>query len=91
MNNISQKKVWRNGALQIHMDQLPIPLIKSNNDMKVEKYSVKIELRRDLTSEKSDLCEFKMTLFDNGEPEEFFLFLRNFKNEARGFGNACHQ
>ena len=30
-------------------------------------------------SEKSDWYEFKIALFDNGEPEEFFLFVRNFK------------
>ena len=29
-------------------------------------------------SSKSDLYEFKMALFDNVDPEEFFLFIRNF-------------
>ena len=36
-------------------------------------------MRKDPTSEKSDLYKFKMTLFDNGNPEEFFLFMQNFK------------
>ena len=26
----------------------------------------------------SDLYEFKISLFDNGDPEEFLLFVRNF-------------
>ena len=30
-------------------------------------------------SEKSDLYELKTDLFDNGDPEEFLLFIRNFK------------
>ena len=47
--------------------------------MKAERDCVKIKLRRDPTSEKSDLYEFKMALFDNGETEEFLLFLQNFK------------
>ena len=29
-------------------------------------------------SEKSDLYDFKMNLFENGEPEEFLLFVRKF-------------
>ena len=39
----------------------------------------KIKLRRDPTSEKSDMYESKTALFDNGKPEEFLLFVRNFK------------
>ena len=30
-------------------------------------------------SEESDLYEFKMALFDNGDPEEFLLFVRKFQ------------
>ena len=33
---------------------------------------------RDPRSENLDLYEFKMALFDNGKPEEFLLFIRNF-------------
>ena len=39
----------------------------------------KIKLRRDPTSEKSDMYESKTALFDNGKPEEFLLFVQNFK------------
>ena len=35
-------------------------------------------MRRDPTSEKSDLDNFKMVLFGNGDPEEFLLFVCNF-------------
>ena len=52
-------------------------LIKSKNDEKSEKYCVKIKFHRDPTSAKSDLCEFKMALFDNGKPEEFLFFIGN--------------
>ena len=55
------------------------PLIKSKHDDKSDKYSLKLKLHRDLTSEKSDLYEFKMSLFGNSDPEEFFLFIRYLK------------
>ena len=44
-----------------------IPLIKSNNNAKLEKDCVKIKLGRDPMSEKLDLYELKMALFDNGD------------------------
>ena len=62
----------------MHVDPTPIPLIKSNNGDKPDKYFIKIKLCRDPTSEKSDLYEFKMALFDNFDPEEFLLFICNF-------------
>ena len=55
-----------------------IPLIKSNNDDKLDKYCVKIKLRRYPTSEKSYLYECKMALFYNAGTGEFLLFVRNF-------------
>ena len=55
-----------------------IPLSKENHDGKSEKYFVKIKLRRYPTSSMSELYEFKMSLFENGKPEEFLLFVRNF-------------
>ena len=38
------------------------------------------------TSEKSEVYKFKMALFDNGESEEFLLFLRNFKTTIDASG-----
>ena len=51
------------------MNPTSFTLIKSKNDTKVGKYFVKNKLCRDPTSEKSDLYEFKIALFDNGDPE----------------------
>ena len=50
------------------------------------KYIVKIKLRGYLESENSDLYEFKMALFDNGNSEEFLLFIwdYNMTPEASG-------
>ena len=56
----------------------PIPLIPETHDGKLDKYSVKLKLRRDPTSSTTELYEFKMSLSDNGEPEEFLFFVRNF-------------
>ena len=52
MKNVSHRKVWRNGAVQIHVETTPIPIIKIKNDAKPEKVTVKIKLCRDTTSEK---------------------------------------
>ena len=68
------------------MEPPNITLIKGKNDIKLDKYFVKNKLSRDHSSEKSDLYEFKMTLFDNGEPEKFFLFLQNFQMTLEASG-----
>ena len=39
---------------------------------------VKLKFCRNPTSEKFDLYEFKMALFENGNSEEFLLFICNF-------------
>ena len=53
----------------MHVDTPLIPLVKSKNDEKLDKDFVKIKLRRDTKSQKSDLYELKTALFDSGEPE----------------------
>ena len=79
MNNVSQKKNWNLGLTQVHVELPPVPLIKFKSDGKSDKYFVKLKLFMDPTSGTSDLYEFKMSLFDNGNTEEFLLFVRNFK------------
>ena len=78
MKNIYHKKSWNLGMTQVHVEPPMIPLIKGKYDGKPDKYFVKMKLRRDPTSSTLDLYEFKMYLFENGEPEDFFLFVRNF-------------
>ena len=72
-------KNWNWGTVQVHVEPPLIPLIKSKNNDKLDKYCVKIKLCRDLTSEKLDIYVFYMTFFDNGEPEELLLFIINFQ------------
>ena len=55
-----------------HVEPPPITIIKETHDGKSEKYFVKLKLRRDPASSTSDIYKFKMSLFGNGEPEEFF-------------------
>ena len=62
----------------MHMKSPRILRIKSMNNDRSDKYCVQIKLRRDMMSQNSDLYENKMALFDNGDPEEFLLFIRNF-------------
>ena len=61
-----------------YVERLTIPLIQENHDGKSEKDFVKLKLRRDPTLPTSDLYEFKMSLFENSESEEFLLFVKSF-------------
>ena len=58
---------------QVHVEPPPTPLIKINIDGKSDKYFVKLKLGRDLTLGTSDLYDFKMYLFYNGNPGDFFV------------------
>ena len=77
MKNISHKKKWDAGTVKVHVEQPLISLIKSKNDQKSDKYCVKIKFCRYPMSQESELYEFKMSLFDNGDPEELLLFISN--------------
>ena len=70
----------------MHLEPPPITLINSKNDEKSEKYCVKIKLRRDLTPKNSDPYEFKMTLFDKGDPKDLLLFISNFNINIEALG-----
>ena len=52
MKNILNNKEWNSGKVQVHLDSIPITLIESKNDEKLDKYCVKIKLRRYTTSQK---------------------------------------
>ena len=78
MENVSHKKTWNAGVTQVHMETLMIPLIKSKHKDKSDKDFVKLKVRRYTTSERSDLYEVNMPLFENGELEAFLFFVRNF-------------
>ena len=74
------------GTVQVHIDSPPMTLIKIKNDEKSDKDCVKIKFCRVPTSQKSDLYEFKMTLFDNGDPEELLLLIINFNMTLEASG-----
>ena len=56
---------------QSYVEPPPITLFKEKYDGKSDKYFVKQKLPRYPTLTTLDLYEFKMSLFDNGKPEEF--------------------
>ena len=78
MKSFSHKKTYNSSMAQMHVEPPPTPLIKNRHGNKSDKYSVKINISRDPKSYTSDCFDFNMALFDNGEPEEFLLFRRNF-------------
>ena len=79
MKNALHKNNLNLGIVQVHVEPPPVPLIKSKNDEKSDKYCAEIKLCIDPTSKNSDLYELKMALFDKGKTEDLLLFVRNFK------------
>ena len=71
---------------QPHVEPLLIPLIKEKYDGKPDKDFVKLKLRIHPTLTTSDLYEFKMSFFDNGEQGDFLLFVRNFNMNLAELG-----
>ena len=71
MKNVSSKKVLTTWMNHPHVDPPPIPLPQETKNDKSDKDFVKLKLCRDPTSSTLDLYEFKMSLFDNGDPEDF--------------------
>ena len=57
----------------------PILLIKETSVGNPYGDYVKLKLRRGRTSITSDLCEFRIYLFDHVKQEEFLFFMRNFR------------
>ena len=78
MNIVLSKKVWMPRITQAHVEPPPITLLNKFHNGKSDKDFVKIKLSRDPTLSTSDLYECKMFLIDNGNPEEFLLFVCNF-------------
>ena len=73
------------------MEPPPIPLIKEKDYGKSDKYFVKMKLRRYPTCSMSDLYEFKMSLFDHGDPEHFIVYTQIQYDSCgnRNFGDGC--
>ena len=73
----SHRKKCTAATVEQHVDPPLTPLIKSLHGDKLDKDCDKLTLRRDPTSDKSDIYEFKMDLFKNGNPEELLFFVCN--------------
>ena len=68
MENVSHKRRWGVYTNTDHVEPPLIPLIKETATGKSDGDYVKLNLRKNPTSSKSDLYEFRMSLFDHGEP-----------------------
>ena len=64
--------------IQKHVEPPLTPIIKGKYNGKSDKDFVKVKLCIDPTPITLDLYVFRMSLFDNGNPEEICLFVGNF-------------
>ena len=69
MNKIYHKNIWRIFAVKNSCGSTSNYIIQSKLNLKKERDYVKIKLLRNPTSEKLDIYEFKINLFDNGKTE----------------------
>ena len=76
MNNVSHKKKWGVYTTPTHADPPPILLAKEISASKSDGDYSQLKLCRDPTTSTLDLYEFRMYLFDHGEPYEFLLFVK---------------
>ena len=85
MRNFLHNKFWPTGVVKIHVEPPSIILIKSRNNEKSEDDCVKNKFRRDPTSEKSYLYEFKMALFDKWTSRGVLVVEKKRPNDSCGF------
>ena len=85
-NFFFHKKGWILGINPVHVEPPLVPQIKDTCNGESDKDLVHIKLHRYPTSSTLDLYEFKMSLFDHGDPEEFMLFVRNFNMSLAATG-----
>ena len=78
MKNVSSKKLWTTKVTHLNVEPPSIPLIQETYNGKMDKDFVKLKMRRYPTLSTLDLYDFKTSLFENGDPEEFLLFVRHF-------------
>ena len=57
------------GTKLAHVQPHPIPLMKETPTGKSDVDYVKLNLRRDPMSSTSNIYEFRMSLFENGDPQ----------------------
>ena len=87
MEKILNNKGWIYGAVQINVETPTIPTIRGNIDKKLQKCYVKTKFCINTTSGTSEMYEFKIDLFDNGDTEEFLLFQRNYQITIESTGS----
>ena len=86
MKNVSHKKRWNSGTNPSHVEPPLILLTRETCNGKSEEAFVKLKLPRDPKSSTSDLYAVNIYFFDNGKPEEFMLFIRNFNTTIAVIG-----
>ena len=69
----SNNKSLDSGMIQMHLVPPWTPIIKGKYNVKSDKDFIKLKFCRYPTSNTLELYEFKMSLFDNGDLEDFFV------------------
>ena len=91
MKNISPKKIWRTGAVQIHVNTPPVPLIKSKNDSKVENDCVENKFCRDILRHKVGHVRILNGLIWKLQARVIIIICAKFQDDTQRISNPCSQ
>ena len=71
----------------MHVEPPPFPFIKTEQvGVKKEMDCIEINFFRNHASETSKTYEVKLAFFENSKPEEFLIFIPDFKNTLEATG-----
>ena len=86
--NISHTHNWISADVQARIETPKTPLNKEDIVEEKSRKITKAKMHKNPASDASETYKLKMAKFKNGQPEDFFALLKNFKNVIDGSGTT---
>ena len=81
--NLGVSSNWLSSDVQTCIELLQIPCVRPKEVQEKVCEIIKVNMRCNPASVVSETYEFKMTIFENGSPEEILQFLTNVKKSIK--------
>ena len=85
---IDQHSNWLSADVQARIEPPPIPLIKVGIEEERASYMINVKIRRNPATAMSETYNMNVSTFEDGQPEEFFTLLENFRIAIDGTGTT---
>ena len=79
---------WICAGVQARIEPPCIPLVKLEVEDECDTHCIKVNMRRNTSSEGPKTYNINMNTFDYGQPEDFLAILNNFKISIDGTGTT---